>query len=240
MSLTSIIFGMVMTFSPVDASYQDLVHVVDNQRASWLKPLGAPHEKYSYVKVPSVASPITDDEIIYEAIYNCRTVKPEKVDRKLLQELLDAEHRRGVPNSLRGMTLAAACSESGYNPKAKGDRKFSKSKKKPMAIGMFQLWPIYEKMYPGLSRTDPVASVEAWLDHIIKKIPKVKRQCKFKREKKIWVAAWVTGIRYKKKGGRCYEKPRHLRVLKRWHKSIINYRKDAIECAEKENDGCGC
>ena len=43
MSLTSIIFGMVMTFSPVDASYQDLVHVVDNQRASWLKPLGTPH-----------------------------------------------------------------------------------------------------------------------------------------------------------------------------------------------------
>ena len=54
-------------------------------------------------------------------------------------------------------------------------RKFSKSKKKPMAIGILQLWPIYEKMYPGLDRTNPQQSAEAWMNHIVKKIPKVKR-----------------------------------------------------------------
>ena len=226
--------------TPSDFAFKNTIHIVDNSYATWLKPLANPGEKHAYIPVTSLDSPFTDEEIIYEAMTNCKNARKKIIDRNLLESLLQIEKNYGVPNSMRGMVLAAACSESGYNPFARGDRKFSKSKKKPMAIGMFQLWPIYEKMYPGLNRTDPIKSAQAWLGHIVKKIPKVKKQCRFRTEKKIWVAAWVTGIRYKKAGGRCYERPLHLRVLKKWHKNINNYRKDVLKCSMKGSDGCGC
>ena len=106
--------------------------------------------------------------------------------------------------------------------------KFSKSKKRPMAIGILQQWPIYEKMYNTV-RTDPVSAADTWMKHIVKMLPKVTKQCRYKSEKRKWIAAWVTGIRYKKKGGRCKEKPKHLRLLNKWHRSAKN-----ISC----EDGC--
>jgi len=117
------------------------------------------------------------------------------------------------------MILAAACQESKYNPNAEGDHRFSK-KKKPMAIGILQLWPIYEKMYPGLDRNNPRDAAIGWMKHIVKQIPKVKRTCGHRTDAKIWLAAWVTGVRYKKAGGRCYEAPKHHRVLRKWHRNI--------------------
>jgi len=173
----------------------------------------------TYLETYNVEYP-TYDEVLQEAIHNCRGVNPEKVDIKLLRELIEIEKEFGVPPELRGMILAAACQESAYNPKARGDRKFSKNKKTPMAIGILQMWPIYKKMYPGLDRTDPRAAARAWMGHIVKQIPKIKRKCGYKTDAKIWVAAWVTGIRSKKIGGRCRQAPNHLRILKRWHKNI--------------------
>ena len=139
---------------------------------------------------------------------------------------------------MRGMILAAACMESGFNPKAKGDRKFSKNKKTPMAIGILQLWPIYEKMFPGLDRTNPKQAAVGWMKHIVKQVPKVRKMCRHKTEAKIWLAAWVTGIRFKKKGGRCNERPLHYRLLKKWHKNIERDRKAVTDCAGQ--NGCGC
>ena len=146
------------------------------------------------------------------SVSNCKNVskKRKKEALKVAHILFDIERDLKVPDSMRGMILSAACKESGFNPSATGDRKFSK-RNKPKAIGVLQLWPIYEKMYPGLVRTDPEMSGRAWLSHIIKMLPKVRRQCKYKKERSLWIAAWVTGIRYKKKGGRCKEKPLHLK-----------------------------
>ena len=175
-------------------------------------------------------SPITYEEVLDEAINNCYNKKPDRIDVGMLEDLIEIEKDFNVPESLRGMILAAACRESRYNPNAKGDRKFSKNKKTPMAIGLLQLWPIYEKMYPGLDRTDPLQSAKAWMKHIVKQIPKVKKQCRYKTEKRTWIAAWVTGIRYKKAGGRCREAPLHLRTLKKWHRSIRAKRKKADGC----------
>lgn len=154
------------------------------------------------------------------AVENCKHVKPDRYDDalKIALILFEEEEKLKIPDVMRGMSLAAACSESGFNPGAKGDRKFSKSKKKPMAIGVLQLWPIYEKMYPGLIRTDPRSAASGWLRHIIRMVPKVKRQCKYRSTKKIWIAAWVTGIRYKKPGGRCKEVPLHLRYFRKIRK----------------------
>lgn len=196
-------------------------------------------QTYYVVYNKAGAGPVTYEEILEEATYSCPGRKPKDVDVGLLQKLINIEKEFNVPPEMRGMILAAACMESAYNPNAKGDRKFSKSGKKPMAIGILQMWPIYKKMYPGLDRTDPEAAARAWMKHIVKMIPRVKRQCKYKTDHKVWLAAWVTGIRYKKPGGRCNERPKHYRLLKRWHRSIKQTR-TYYEEYERNIDGDGC
>jgi len=177
--------------------------------------------------------PVTYDELVKEALDNCRWSRAN-VDVDLLWHLVKIEKSFNPPPEMRGMILAAACMESGFNPKAKGDRKFSKSKKTPMAIGILQMWPIYEKMFPGLDRTDPKQAAAGWMRHIANQIPKVKRRCRYKTDGRIWLAAWVTGIRYKKIGGRCKERPKHYRLLKKWHANIYKTR----EIMSKAEDGC--
>ena len=174
---------------------------------------------------------ISYEEIRLEAINDCKNINPEDVNEELIDQLIEVEKSFNVPSDVRGMLLAAACSESGYNPYAKGDYKFSKSGKKPMAIGLLQLWKWWESTSNGygVDRTDPIASSKAWMTHIVKKIPKVKRTCKFKSDKAIWVAAWVTAIRKPKKGGRCWEKPLHYKILKKWHKKIHKDRSEQVE-----------
>jgi hypothetical protein len=169
---------------------------------------------------------VTYEELIHEAIHDCHNVgDPRRVNREVLEILIKVEKKYKVPPSVRGMILAAACCESGYNPLAGGDRQFSKNKKTPMAIGILQQWKIYEKMY-GTVRTDPASAADGWMRHIVGRLPKTDKLCRYKSEKKRWIAAWVTGIRSRKKGGRCYEKPKHLRVLNRWHKNILKARRD--------------
>ena len=169
------------------------------------------------------------ETIVYLAATECKNAKPGNIDEDLLWSLVEIEKKYNVPYELRGMILAAACMESGYNPNAKGDRKFSKSKKDPMAIGILQQWPIYEKMYNTV-RTDPISAADTWMKHIVKMLPKVVKQCKYKTERRRWIAAWVTGIRYKKPGGRCKETPKHLRILNKWHREA-----KIISC---EENGC--
>ena len=87
-------------------------------------------EYYEYMQAP-----ISYEEIYQQAIYNCPNRKSDKVDPVLIEKLIKIEMQYNVPPVMRGMLLAAACYESGYNPKAKGDHKFSRDKKTPMAIG---------------------------------------------------------------------------------------------------------
>lgn len=178
---------------------------------------------------------ITYDELKYYAIYDCDN--NENPSAVLINTLIQIEKVFSPPDSLRGMLLAAACMESGYNPNAKGDRKFSADKKTPMAIGILQQWFFYEKHY-GIKRTDPVGAAMSWMHHIVKQIPKVKKICKHKSKKKIWLASWVTGVRSKKENGRCNEIPNHYKLLKRWHRDIEQDRKFLEDC--KSRDGCGC
>jgi len=174
--------------------------------------------------------PITYEEIYEQAVFNCKNSKNKPINLEVIETLIEIEMRFGVPESLRGMLLAAACMESGFNPKAKGDRKFSKNKKTPKAVGVLQQWKIYEKMYPGMDRTNPRSAAVTWMHHIVKQIPKIKKRCRYKTDKRIWIAAWVTGIRYRKPGGRCKEHPNHLRLLKKWHKKIKKNRKKRVGC----------
>ena len=177
----------------------------------------------------------TYGELKLKALYDCPYRHSSKIDVTIIDKLIAVEKQYNVHPSVRGMVLAAACMESGFNPNAKGDRKFSKDKKTPKAIGILQMWKWYEK-HMGVDRRDVESSAHGWMKHIINRLPGVRKQCKFKDEKKLWVAAWVTGIRYKKKGGRCYERPLHLRILRKWQKQV---RKDRR--AQEETQGsCGC
>tara|TARA_R100000008_G_scaffold72365_2_gene50535 strand:- start:304 stop:1017 length:714 start_codon:yes stop_codon:yes gene_type:complete len=188
-----------------------------------------------YIRVRQ-SEEVTYEELRYYALHDCKN--NSNPSEQIVDALIAIEREYNPAPAMRGMILAAACTESGFNPLAKGDRRFSRNKKTPMAIGVLQLWPIYERMYPGLDRTDPEQAGRAWMNHIVKMIPKVKRQCKYRTQKNIWLAAWVTGIRYKKPGGRCKERPKHYRLLKRWHRQIKKDKKHEGYCRSK--DTCGC
>ena len=194
-----------------------------------------PIKSNPYIRIGGNKS-VSYDELRFYALHECKNnFNPSP---QLIDTLIAIEKEYNPPPEMRGMLLAAACKESGYNTFAKGDHKFSKSKKKAMAIGMMQLWPIWERMYPGLDRQNAEQSAHAWMTHIVSKIPKVKRQCKYRTDAKIWLAAWVTGIRYKKAGGRCNERPTHYRLLKKWHRGILKDREKDDYCRSKETCGC--
>lgn len=224
MSVTAVPDGFEKpTNNDVVPAYEKLINIADSDS-----------KKY----VPVTTGDFTYEEIRFQALFNCKN--NQNPDPDLIDSLIRIEKSFNPPNEMRGMLLAAACMESGYNPNAMGDRKFSKSKKKPMAIGILQQWRIYEKMYPGMDRTNPKDAANTWMKHIVKMIPKVKKQCRYKTDKRIWLAAWVTGIRYKKPGGRCNERPLHYRLLKRWHRNITKERKAITSCNDEGDGICGC
>lgn len=164
----------------------------------------------------ALSSP-SDIDVAKISVETCQRVKEKNRPAaiKIARKMLAIEKSMGVPEQFLGMSMAAACLESGFNPLAKGDKRGKSFK----AIGILQLWPFYKKAY-GTVRTDVVSSTESWLKHIIRMVPKVKRQCRYKTTEKVWVAAWVTGIRYRKPGGRCKERPLHYRQLKKIRKAM--------------------
>ena len=246
---------VAMLQSPPDIKYKKLVHVVDGDGAIRTIPL--PHNgnvDSRYVHAVDQNSPYDDDEIIYEALNNCKYTSRRRhesleryqerlaKDEVLLRKLLEIEKSYNVPNSLRGILLAAACHESGYNPKALGDRKFSKNKRKPMAHGLFQMWPWWERAYK-IDRMDPMQSAHAYMKHVVRQTKKVRKKCGryySKSDRRRWVVGWVTAIRAPKATGRCKERPRFYRIVRQWHRNIKAYRKQIEECANNGIDGCGC
>ena len=154
--------------------------------------------------------------IVDEATYNCKYATPEKVDVNLLWELVKIEAKQNPPEALRGMLLAAACHESGYQPNALGD--FTKRTRRARAKGIMQQWKWVEKY--GVNRFDPLQAADFWMKHVVRQLKSVKKRCKFRSQKRLWIAAWVTSIRYPKASGRCYERPLHLRILKKWKRNL--------------------
>lgn len=164
----------------------------------------------------NITQNITYAELREEAIFNCPWAKQINKDKEeVVSTLIEIEKQYNLPPELKGMLVAAACHESGYETEAKGDYR----KKKPKALGLFQMWPWWEKTYK-VDRKNPEASAIAYMEHIKKMHEKVSRQCKIKSPVKKWLAAWATAIRAPKKGGRCNERPLFYRVLKKWHSNI--------------------
>lgn len=180
-----------------------------------------------------LAPPPTYEEIETEAINNCHTRRWYDVDTDIVKDLVTIEKRffetHDIPKELRGMLLAAACNESGYNPRAQGDWTRRRGRRVPMAKGIVQLHPWWTKKYK-VDRFNHVESANAWMTHVVRQREKIddRHWCKRHTNIKKWVVAWVQTTRgrvNKENRYRCYQSPSHYRHLKRWYRSIKESRR---------------
>lgn len=163
-----------------------------------------------------------EDQELVETFVNECFPGAKKIDMTLYANatrLLRVEEQVGVPDSVRGITLASACIESGYNPNAEGDHRFSKDKKTPMAIGILQMWPCFETAYK-INRRDIEQSATTWLTHVKKQLSSVRKNCGADNDSDAWRLALVHGIRAPKRGGRCNENTSHWRFFRRVKEKI--------------------
>lgn len=171
-----------------------------------------PPENNGVCEAPYTAA--ADQELVEKALEACYPGVKKIPDRYYAnaQKLLKIETELCIPGFMRGMTLAAACIESGFDEKAEGDHKFSKDGKTPKAIGILQMWPYYEVAYKT-NRRDVESAARGWLKHIKAQVPSVQRRCKTISDTDTWRLAWVHGVRGPKKGGRCGENVSHWRLF---------------------------
>lgn len=176
------------------------------------------------------------EEIKDIAMHTCPYKKYNKINENIIDDLIKIEDHffktYNFPEDLRGMVLAAACNESGYNPRAKGDwRKSKRGKRVARAHGILQLWPWWIKRYK-VNRFDHVESAKAWLSHIVRQRKKIekKRQCgKRISNLKKWVVAWVQVTRgrlTKENNYRCGQAPSHYKRLKKWYRILQSQTED--------------
>jgi hypothetical protein len=201
----------------------------------------------AFVALAALAPPQTLDEIYQQAYLNCISLnvservleeKLEVLDNLTLVESAFFQRYPEFPESLRGILIAAACRESGFNPKARGDWRTRRGRRVAMAHGIVQMWPWWEKEYQ-LDRDNYVGAAAAWLEQIARQHAKNTRRKRCPRTFSVerqWVAAWVQTTR----GGRinrsnhyrCFEVPSHYKTLKKWRRNIQAVRKKMTD------DGC--
>ena len=140
---------------------------------------------------------VQDYAYILEQAENCKYSRGKEIDPGLLVTLARIEKSYNPPPELKGMLLAAACHESGFNPNALGDwRTVTRRGKKvrvAKAVGLFQMWPWWESKRHGydIDRRSPLEAAEAFMIHIMHQLPKVKKRCRWRRDHRQWVAAWA-------------------------------------------------
>jgi hypothetical protein len=198
--------------------------------------------------VYSLETPL--ESAILDQAEQCSRVNPSswgggQPERSYLRSILRIETDHGVPNEIKGLLLAMACAESGYNPNAEGDHKFDKHGR-PKAIGAFQQWPWMKH-----DRTDPYASATAQMRHWVRQLEKTDKFCGSQDEGTRWAIAQVRSVRrpgrhclikkmkaaghkgtsqelYRQRQllpkrdrascRRCYERSQHWKRFKRWRK----------------------
>lgn len=146
----------------------------------------------------------------------CTSEKVSDETRSMLLKMLRIEQEESLPDHVRGITVAIACIEAKFNPKAEGDHKFSKDGKTPMAIGLFQMWPFWKKY--KVDRKDPYAATKVWLTFLKGQTSYVERTCKPKTEERKWSAAVAYSMMGP--GKRCGQTTNHQRLLQKWQKAI--------------------
>lgn len=156
---------------------------------------------------PVVLSVTRLEAAILDQANKCELGNPNKrLPESTLLDLLRMEEAVGLPDTLRGLVLAAGCAESGLQAAAEGDHEFGR-KGRPMAIGFMQMWKWWEKAY-NIDRRDPYQAVPAYLAYMEEQVGEAERWCKVKGER-----AWIVGLARASRGsiGKGYK--RQLRKL---------------------------
>lgn len=127
------------------------------------------------------------------------------VTPQFLRALLDAETKADIPEYARGISIVAACRESGFNPHPKhGDG--------GKAVGLLQWWPWWENAYRFNRETQPLVGVFATMHHVTTLTKKVRRHCGKVKRPFFYAYTWVTSG---PKGHKCRHN-RHIRTLLHW------------------------
>jgi len=157
-------------------------------------------------------------------------------DEGLIRRLLEIE-RRHLPDDVRGLLLAAACSESGFSAAALGDYRMvvdGKRKRcrpsrdgdgcRPRAVGIMQFWPWARR---HVDREDPEAAADFWARHVAAQVDNV-APCRWSnyhanrwggRTARRWLAANARAVR--PPGGlRCRDITNHARLWRQWMAEI--------------------
>ena len=163
-------------------------------------------------------------------------------DRSMVETLLEIEEEAGFSGQARGLLVAAACAESGFNPAKKGDwrpkgcRRRVEETCEARAVGLVQFWWWARKgvqRYGATTlepREDWEASARYWAAHVVAQFPAVDRDCDHSLPYDRWHAAHRTAVvkpkcvrrrgkRCIKRMARCYvpgAKSLHWRVLESW------------------------
>ena len=146
------------------------------------------------------------DAFVEVASKNCvGEVTPKRVE--IIRSIL--KHERDSRAGLIGLLAASACRESRFNPNPMppGDN--------GLAVGLLQLHPWWALRY-GIDRSDPIASVRAYLHRIGKLTRKAKRLCENRDPYLVaqsWVAAGPDGYRCR------YS--RHYSLWRRWLRKML-------------------
>lgn len=157
------------------------------------------------------------------------------------QAVYEAETTIGTPRRLRGWTLAAACHESGFRAKARGDWEARNptiggtpwascrglcaqlcargehpgGECRARSVGAFQ-WAGWVRRAGLTDRTDVLAAGLFLIERVRRQLSRTEAVCKrLDTPEALFVAAWVRAIRYPKPGdNRCDETPRAARRLR--------------------------
>lgn len=156
-----------------------------------------------------ITSPPTETERLEAVIVKHGCYTNHKPDPKMVRALLSVEQAAGFAPAARGLLVAAACNESGFNPKALGDwhdivtRKRCKNNTPgcvPKSYGLLQFQGWAKRHIRRLTdakgdpRFDWRASAIYWAKHIVRQVPRVKRECGYPDALDVWRAAHRTAI----------------------------------------------
>lgn len=177
----------------------------------------------------SLGQPTQWERAWVSAAMMCKNSRAKYEDPFLLLKLLRMETHPDleVPEKWRGMSLAAACNESGFKPTARGDRGES--------VGLYQIRRSRHKNYVGnwgrcnyFDRTHPIGNLRCWLmrikdTHSGTKRPGVPLASGKCGKRWGWTTAWVwvaVGPSPKGKMWQCFPNPprHHFKKFKKMRK----------------------
>lgn len=166
------------------------------------------------ILAPLISAPPADGIERLEAVilkHGCYA--NHKPDPKVVRQLLRVEVAAGFAPAARGLVVAAACNESGFNPRALGDWYSLTTGKRcknntpgcaPKSFGMFQFQGWAKRHIRRLTdakgdpRFDWHASATYWAKHVAKQVPRVERECGYPDVADVWMAAHRTAVMFPK------------------------------------------